>query len=143
MPKGIANIFSMNEIENMHRITYNSIDGYYVVHTDKGPVYFHKDEQGLPYIDIDTSVYDTTTTLVQTVRSNYEGLTKKDIKAAKAARKLQGMIGSPSEKDYGGMVSSNIIKNFPIDSTDVSNTRAIFGPYLACVRGKTVRRKPK
>ena len=53
------------------------------------------------------------------------------------------MIGSPSEKDYGGMVSSNMIKNFPIDSTDVSNARAIFGPDLASVRGKTVRRKPK
>ena len=38
MPKGIANIFSMNDIEKLHRITYNRIDGYYEVHTDKGPV---------------------------------------------------------------------------------------------------------
>ena len=38
MPKGIANIFSMNEIDKLHCITYDSIDGYYVVHTDKGPV---------------------------------------------------------------------------------------------------------
>ena len=38
MPKGITNIFFMNEIEKLHRITYNSIDGYYMVHTDKGPV---------------------------------------------------------------------------------------------------------
>ena len=100
MPKGIANIFSMNEIEKLNRITYDSIDGYYVVHTDKGPLYFHKDEQGLPYIDLDASIYDAATTLVQTVRSNYKGFTKKDIKAAKAARKLQCMIGIPSEKDY-------------------------------------------
>ena len=55
MPKGIANIFSMNETEKLHRITYDSIDGYYVVHTDKGPVYFHKDEQGVLYIDQDAS----------------------------------------------------------------------------------------
>ena len=53
------------------------------------------------------------------------------------------MICSPSEKDYGGMVSSNMIKNCPIDSTDVSNARAIFGLDLASVRGKTVRSKPK
>ena len=53
------------------------------------------------------------------------------------------MIGSPIEKDYGGMVSSNMKKNCPIDSTDVSNDHAIFGPDLASVRGKTVRRKPK
>ena len=82
-----------------------------MVHTDKGPVYFHKDEQGLSYIDLDVSIYDAATTLVQTVHINYEGLTKKDTKAAKEARKLQGMIVSPSEKDYGGMVSSNMIKN--------------------------------
>ena len=53
------------------------------------------------------------------------------------------MIGSPSEKDYGGMVSSNMIKNCPIDSTDVSNACAIFGTDLSSVRGKTVRKKPK
>ena len=38
MPEGIANILSMNEIENLHHITYDSIGGYYVIHTDKGPV---------------------------------------------------------------------------------------------------------
>ena len=38
MPKGIANIFSMNEKEKLHHIIYDSIDGYYLVHTDKGPV---------------------------------------------------------------------------------------------------------
>ena len=64
MPKVIANIFSMSEIEKLHRITYNIIDGYYVVHTDKVPIYFHKDEQGLPYIDLDASVYNAETTLV-------------------------------------------------------------------------------
>ena len=94
----------MNKIEKLHLITYDSIDVYYVVHTYKGPVCFHKDEQGLPYINIDAPIYDASTTLVQTVRSNYEGFTKKDIKAAKAARQLQGMICNPSEKDYGGIV---------------------------------------
>ena len=72
------------------------------------------------------------------VRSNYEGFTKKDIKAANSARKLPGMIGSPSEKDYGGMVSSNMIKNCPIDSTDVYNARTIFGTYISSVKRETV-----
>ena len=98
----------------------------------------HKDKQGLPYIDLNPSVYDAATILVQTVHSNYGGFRKKDINTVKAARKLQGMIGSPSEKGYGGMVSSNKIKNCPIDSTDVSNARSIFGPDLASVRGKKV-----
>ena len=101
MPKVIAKILSTNEIEKLHCITYDSIDGYYVVHTYKVSVQFHKDEQGLSYIDLDASVYYASTTLVQTVRSSYNGYTKKEIKAAKAARKLQGNIGSPSEKEYG------------------------------------------
>ena len=70
-----------------------------MVHTDKVPIYVQNDEQGLPYINLDASIYDAATTLVQTVRSNYEGFTKKDIKVAKAARKLQGMIGRQSGKD--------------------------------------------
>ena len=126
MPKGIASIFSMHGIEKLHRITYDRIDGYYAVHTDKGPVYFHKDKQGLPYIDLDASIYDAETTLVQTVRSIYEGFTKKDIKAAKAARKLQGMIVIPSEKDYGGMVSSNMIKNAQLIQLCVQCSRNIW-----------------
>ena len=28
MPKGIANILSMNEIEKLHHITYDSVDVY-------------------------------------------------------------------------------------------------------------------
>ena len=35
-----------------------------------------------------------------------------------------------------------MIENCPVSSTDVSNARAIFGPDLASVRGKTVRRTP-
>ena len=38
MPKGTANIFYMNEIEKLHHITYDRIDGYYVVHKYKGLV---------------------------------------------------------------------------------------------------------
>ena len=45
---GIANIFSMHELEKLYRITYNSWEGFYVVHTPRGEVHFHKDQQGLP-----------------------------------------------------------------------------------------------
>ena len=52
LPDGIANIFSMHELERSYCITYDSWEGYYMVHTPKGEVRFHKDEQGLPYIDL-------------------------------------------------------------------------------------------
>ena len=52
LPDGIANIISMNELESLYRITYDSWEGYYIVHTSKGEVRFYKDEQGLPYLDL-------------------------------------------------------------------------------------------
>ncbi len=52
LPNGIANIFSMHELEKMDRITYDSWEGFYIVHTPRGEVHFHKDKQGLPYIDL-------------------------------------------------------------------------------------------
>jgi hypothetical protein len=51
LPNRIANIFLMAELEKLYRITYNSWEGYYVIHTPRGKVKFYKDEQGLPYID--------------------------------------------------------------------------------------------
>ncbi len=163
LPDGIANIFSMHELEKMYRITYGSWEGFYVVHTPRGEVHFHKDEQGLPYIDLMESghkaarmllqmVEDTKAdkdrtvkvraNFVQTVCRNYKGYTKQEVLQAKEARRGQAMLGNPSEKDYQGLVSRNLINNCPISLSDVSNARAIFGPDLASVRGKTVRKKP-
>jgi hypothetical protein len=142
LPEGIANIFSMHELEKLYCITYNSWMGHYVVHTPKGAVNFYKDKQGLPYIDLDEPGEEATimllqcvqgkqskgagelikTALVQTVRGNYEGYTKKDILKANKERRAQRMIGKPSEKDYKGMVSGNLITNCPITTTDISNT---------------------
>ena len=40
------------------------------------------------------------------------------------------------------MVSHNLIPNCPVASLDITNTRAIFGPDLPSLRGKTVWRTP-
>jgi hypothetical protein len=69
LPDGIANIFSMHELEQLYQITYNSWDGFYVMHTPQGEVRFHKDEQGLPFIDLDKSDKDAEILLVQLVEA--------------------------------------------------------------------------
>ena len=150
----------MHELEKMHHITYNSWDGYYKVHMPKGHVQFYKDENGPPFIDLESSrgvaimlllweqeageiteMMDKIL-LVQTVQENFEGYTKREILQAKGACQAQARIGSPSEKDYKGMVSSNMIKNWPITMSNVTNTRNIFGPDLASIQGKMVLRTP-
>ena len=150
LPDGIANIISMHKLESLYRIIYDSWVGYYVVHTPKGEVRFYKFEQGLPYQDLEESSEHRTlllmqhegracndeseaVSLVQTVRGNYEGYTKHEVLKAKEVRRAQAMLGNPSKADYKGMVSHNLIPNFPITSSDITNARAIFGPDLPSV----------
>ena len=65
LPDGIVNIFSMHELKRSYRITYDSWEGYYVVHTSKGEVPFHKDEQRLPYINLGESDSEAAMMLLQ------------------------------------------------------------------------------
>jgi hypothetical protein len=153
----------MHELKRLYRITYNSWDGYYVVHTPRGEVKFYKDKQGLPYINLDKSDEEAAVlliqimeqqdkekkdstkegvTLVQTVRGNYEGFTKREVIKVREAREAQAMLGNPSKKVFQGLVSSNLIPNCPIAHGNISNARNIFGPDLASIRGKTVQRTP-
>ena len=85
----------------------------------------------MPYIDLTKSDENAATLLMQTVRKNYEGYTKKEFLQAKEAIRGQGMIGSPSESDYKAIVSSNMIRNCPISQHYVSNAHNMFGPQLA------------
>ena len=81
----------------------------------------------------------TETALMQTVQGNYKWYTKKDVPETKEAHMVQGMLGNPSEKDFKGMVSCNLITNHPVTTHDISNTRTMFGPDLARIRGKAVQ----
>jgi hypothetical protein len=132
IPDGIVNIFSMHELKKQYRITYNSWEGHYVVHTPKGEVNFYKYKQGLPYIELNGPAGRKAAVMllqsmqqehvantgmevmhVQTVHGNYEGHTKRDVLQAKEARRAQAMIGNPSKGDFKGMVSGNLIKTVP------------------------------
>ncbi len=82
-------------------------------------------------------------TPVTTVSNNYKGYTKQQIEQAIASHCLMCMIVSPSEQDFQGLVHLNLLKDCPVTNADITNACAIFGPDLANIRGKTVRRKPE
>jgi hypothetical protein len=79
--------------------------------------------------------------MVTTVRGNLKGYTRHKIEKAKEARRLQGMIGNPTEKELVGMVREKLITNCPVTVQVVHNANQIFGPALANLRGKTTRGK--
>jgi hypothetical protein len=61
---------------------------------------------------------------------------------AREAREAQAMLGNPSEKDFQGLVSGNLIPNCPIAHTNISNAPKNFGPDLSSIHRKTVQRMP-
>jgi hypothetical protein len=158
-PKSIANVLSLHSVKQKHQGTYDSWDhdGVFVVHTPKGVVEFIPSEKGLHYIDVSkeenlvhhmlvnietdnkTTNSDEQFVMVNTMRDNFEGYTKQDIKKAQEAGCLQGMIGNPTERKFEGMVREKLIANFPVTVRDIQNAHQIFGPNLANLRGKTTR----
>jgi hypothetical protein len=108
-PKSIANVLSLHSVKQKHQVTYNSWDcnGMFVVHTPKGVVEFKPSERGLHYIDVSKEGDSVRHMLVRietdgkttssnegfmiknTVRGNFEGYTKHDIKKAQEARRLR------------------------------------------------------
>ena len=53
------------------------------------------------------------------------------------------MMGHPTDRDFLGMVRGNMVANCPVTVSAAQNTNDIFGPDLAGVRGRTVRRPPE
>ena len=80
---------------------------------------------------------------VQMVQGNMEGFTKHEVEEARKAREAQAMLGHPTDHDFLGIVRCGMISNCPVTANTVNNVHQIFGPDLAGIRGRTVRRPPE
>ncbi len=115
----------------------------FVIHTDQGMISVHKNSKGMPYIDLDGANGEIALDFIQMVRGNMDGFTRCEVEEARRTREVQGMMGHPTDRDFLGLVRANLISNFPVTTTAITNAHAIFGPDLAGVRGRTVRRPPE
>ena len=144
---GIANIVPLEVISKIWWITYDSAGGmnagHFVIHTDQGNIKVQKNSKGMPFIDLDSVEGEVALEFIQTVRGNMDGFTRREIDEARAAREAQGMMGHPTDRDFLGMVRANMITNCPVTVSAAQNANDIFGPDLAGVRGRTVRRPPE
>jgi len=73
------------------------------------------------------------------VDDNKQKFQKREVLGAEQARDLLRKLGYPSERDMVKMISSGGILNSPVTTRDVRVARAIFGPDLATLKGKTTR----
>jgi hypothetical protein len=155
---GIANVLSLYRLGRKFRVIYDSTDlnGVFQVHTKHGVVEFKPTPKGLHALNLKDNpdsafllVNDAEVQLspakphVATVRANFEGFSCKQVEGATAARRLMGIVATPSPRDFEGMVRLNMLKDCPITNDDIANANKICGTDLATIRGKTVRRRPK
>lgn len=100
---GIANVVSLDSLEQKYHVKYDSLenDGAFICKTTDGEVIFKRcPDTKFPYVDLDEEGSENAVLLVQTVRKNYEGFTRREVERAILARKLQARAGHPSEATF-------------------------------------------
>ena len=142
---GLTNILLVPKLEkDGYRITYDTLTEWQVHCSSGKTITFTLDTdtcEGMSYVNLNES--EAAMAMVQTVRYNYEGYTKREVKEARRARNVQAMIVHPTDEDYHTMVSHNCLRNCPVKPVHITNEDAIYGPDLAGVHGKTLRTKPQ
>jgi len=125
--------------------------GAFVCRTKDGDVVLKNNGKGMPYLDLRefeaeailSFTPEAALSFVHTVLGNMEGFTKCEVEEARKACEAQAMLGHPTDHDFLGMVLGNMISNCPLTVNAVNNAHQIFGPDLAGIRGRTVRRPPE
>ena len=141
--ESLANILSLAEMVNKYRVTFDSKDGnkFIIYKSDGFTVEFKQSIHGLYYHDIRWRRHNTKEfTLVSTVAANKENFTQRQIKNADVAVRLYKSICTPSHNDFISAVTKRLIKNCPISVEDAKNASEIYGPSIASLKSKTVRR---
>jgi len=144
---GIASVILLRSLEAKYHVKYDSKvkGGAFIASTPEGDIIFTRClETGFPFLDLDDHSNDGAIMLVQTVRKNFEGYTREEVKCAVEAHKLQSRTGHAIKAAFKTEVSrrpneSSLFADSHIQPTDISNARKIFGPSIPCLKGKWVR----
>ena len=91
-------------------------------------------EEGMPYIDLREHAEGHV--MLETVRKNLEMFSKSEIERAELARAVQQQIWHPMDEHVKSIVSQQSLKNIPISTTDVTNTKTLFEPSVARMSGQ-------
>ena len=77
--------------------------------------------------------------MMPTVLKNMVGFTKQEREKATLTRETQGLLGHVSATELDFLVRNKKLDDLPFNFVDLQNSKQIFGPSRAEVRGETVR----
>ena len=111
--------------------------------------YSHLTQDGQRYtalraqlITIVIELFIYSTCLLQIIKQNESIFTQHEILNANKARKLQEVIGWPSDSTYKPIITNGHINNFPITINNVTCTSHIYDPAIPLLKGKMTRKNP-
>ena len=145
-PNAIANILSLQRVRDWYHISYDSSLRRFVVTKPSGKKFvFQESDGGLHYLDT-THQQDQQQQghvfSVNTVEDNRKNFTNNDYLRAIRARKLQVMVGCPSDNDFIRILKTSSLPNCPVTPRDILIANELFGPDVGSLKGKTTQRAP-
>jgi hypothetical protein len=140
--RAIANIFALKNMKKQYKVTYDSEEESFLVHRESSGLpnlAFKEHGNGLHFFDPRTADF----AFVETVESNMQLFSKRQIDRANKARSLYASLGFPSRHDFLWILRFNQIKDCPVTVDDAMVAYKIWGPSIAALKGKTVRKHPE
>jgi len=134
-PEGIANILSLHNVQQKHKVTYDSSQGTgFVVHKADGTsCAFIPSSKGLFFSDVKGDIAHV---LINTVDKNKNKYTVKQYSDAHKARLIQDIIERPNTMECVKYVVNDLILNGPITKEDIVHAEDILGPTFGSLKGK-------
>jgi len=141
-PDGIANILSLHNLTKHYKITMDSeADNNMTLHkTDGTSLCFKPSHNGLYHIDSqDVTNQESMWMLLTTVKEQARGYTRRQLREAEEARRMQNIMMHPSDQQLKDSAIKHL-RNCPVTTESVRLAHDIFGPNLGSLKGKTVYR---
>jgi hypothetical protein len=149
-PKSMANILALKDVADRFKITMDRTkERAMLVHVSNDIIIrFSQCGNGLYYLDTSairktTSNNVTDYSFLSTVKENKAYFHKREIEGADDARILQQLIDWPATPTFKEIVAGNQLRNCDITVDDINRAEALYGPHLAILKGKSVRKRPK
>jgi hypothetical protein len=132
----------LKNIKKQYRVTYDSLEEIFLVHCEATGLLnllFKEHRNGLHFFDLRQADF----AFVITGEPNIRLYSKRQVVRVDKARSLYASLGFLSQKDFMWILRSNQIKETPVTVEDAMMAYKIWGPSVATLKGKTVRKRPE
>ncbi len=139
--EAMTNILSLAIVKREYEVSYDG-DAFIIHRAKHGypDMVFKPHASGLHILDTSDPRVFASYAFVETVVDNMN-LFKRQIASVNQACDLQAGLAYPSVPDLKWIVKANLLKDSPVTADDVDVALKIWGPSVALLKWKTVRRK--